>query len=191
MWETNRAASQKIQICGEKRTIRDEEFAALLGYCKKGVGELIRNRRRYWKTYEKIGDCDGKSRKVREIKKIWRVYDDLLPEGRGIAVDNVEDADSFLGNAAEKALTISRLVDCDVLADDSGLCVDGLGGRPGDIRPGIPQAETDEDNNKKLVEECAALDEEGRRASYVCAIVLAQGGQEIYSCEGNAMAGLF
>lgn len=35
----------EIQICGEKRTIRDEEFAALLGYCKKGVGELIRKQK--------------------------------------------------------------------------------------------------------------------------------------------------
>lgn len=136
---------------------------------------------------KKLVIATGNPGKVREIKKILEgVYDEICSlKDEGIAVDIVEDADSFLGNAAKKALTISRLVDCDVLADDSGLCVDGLGGRPGVYSARYSASGTDEDNNKKLVEECAALDEEGRRASYVCAIVLARGGQEIYSCEGK------
>ena len=136
---------------------------------------------------KKLVIATGNPGKVREIKKILEgVYDEICSlKDEGIAVDIVEDADSFLGNAAKKALTISRLVDCDVLADDSGLCVDGLGGRPGVYSARYSASGTDEDNNKKLVEECAALDEEGRRASYVCAIVLARGGQEIYSCEGT------
>lgn len=136
---------------------------------------------------KKLVIATGNPGKVREIKKILEgVYDEICSlKDEGIAVDIVEDADSFLGNAAKKALTISRLVDCDVLADDSGLCVDGLGGRPGVYSARYSASGTDEDNNKKLVEECAALDEEGCRASYVCAIVLARGGQEIYSCEGK------
>lgn len=136
---------------------------------------------------KKLVIATGNPGKVREIKKILEgVYDEICSlKDEGIAVDIVEDADSFLGNAAKKALTISRLVDCDVLADDSGLCVDGLGGRPGVYSARYSASGTDEDNNKKLVEECATLDEEGRRASYVCAIVLARGGQEIYSCEGK------
>ena len=136
---------------------------------------------------KKLVIATGNPGKVREIKKILEgVYDEICSlKDEGIAVDIVEDADSFLGNAAKKALTISRLVDCDVLADDSGLCVDGLGGRPGVYSARYSASGTDEDNNKKLGEECAALDEEGRRASYVCAIVLARGGQEIYSCEGK------
>ena len=136
---------------------------------------------------KKLVIATGNPGKVREIKKILEGgYDEICSlKDEGIAVDIVEDADSFLGNAAKKALTISRLVDCDVLADDSGLCVDGLGGRPGVYSARYSASGTDEDNNKKLVEECAALDEEGRRASYVCAIVLARGGQEIYSCEGK------
>ena len=136
---------------------------------------------------KKLVIATGNPGKVREIKKILEgVYDEICSlKDEGIAVDIVEDADSFLGNAAKKALTISRLVDCDVLADDSGLCVDGLGGRPGVYSARYSASGTDEDNNKKLVEECAALDEEGRRASYVCAIVLARGGQEIYGCEGK------
>ena len=136
---------------------------------------------------KKLVIATGNPGKVREIKKILEgVYDEICSlKDEGIAVDIVEDADSFLGNAAKKALTISRLVDCEVLADDSGLCVDGLGGRPGVYSARYSASGTDEDNNKKLVEECAALDEEGRQASYVCAIVLARGGQEIYSCEGK------
>ena len=136
---------------------------------------------------KKLVIATGNPGKVREIKKILEgVYDEICSlKDEGIAVDIVEDADSFLGNAAKKALTISRLVDCDVLADDSGLCVDGLGGRPGVYSARYSASGTDEDNTQQLVEDCAALDEDGRRASYVCAIVLARGGQEIYSCEGK------
>ncbi len=66
---------------------------------------------------KKLVIATGNPGKVREIKKILEgVYDEICSlKDEGIAVDIVEDADSFLGNAAKKALTISRLVDCDVL----------------------------------------------------------------------------
>ena len=75
----------------------------------------------------------GNLGKVREMKQILKgMYDEILSmKEAGIAADVEEDADTFLGNAAKKALAISRLVECDVVSDDSGLCVDGLNGRPG------------------------------------------------------------
>ncbi|MBQ9942291.1 MAG: RdgB/HAM1 family non-canonical purine NTP pyrophosphatase [Christensenellaceae bacterium] len=129
----------------------------------------------------------GNQGKVREIKKILEnEYDEIISmKEAGISADIVEDADTFMGNAAIKALTISRLTDGDVLADDSGLCVDGLGGGPGVYSARYSEAGTDEENNKKLVAECTPLTEEQRTAHYVCAIVLARGGKEIFSCEGR------
>ncbi len=126
----------------------------------------------------------GNPGKVREMKQILAgLYDEVISmKEAGVAVDVVEDADSFLGNAAKKALAISHLVDCDVVADDSGLCVDGLGGRPGVYSARYSVEGTDEANNAKLVQEVSQLGEEQRGAHYECAIVLARKGEVAFSC---------
>ena len=71
--------------------------------------------------------------KVKEIKAILgSFYDEILSlKDAGIVADVVEDGNSFYENARKKAVTISEMVDGDVLADDSGLCVDALDGAPG------------------------------------------------------------
>lgn len=127
----------------------------------------------------------GNPGKVREMKQILAgLYDEVISmKEAGIAVDVVEDADSFLGNAAKKALAISQLVECDVVADDSGLCVDGLGGRPGVYSARYSAEGTDEANNAKLVQEVSGLPEDKRGAHYECAIVLARKGEVAFSCE--------
>lgn len=55
----------------------------------------------------------GNPGKVREMKQILKgLYDEILSmEEAGVAVNVKEDADTFLGNAAKKALAISRLVE--------------------------------------------------------------------------------
>lgn len=127
----------------------------------------------------------GNPGKVREMKQILKgMYDEILSmKEAGIAADVEEDADTFLGNAAKKALAISRLVECDVVSDDSGLCVDGLNGRPGVYSARYSREGTDEANNAKLVQEVAALSEDARNAHYECAIVLARKGEVAFSCE--------
>ncbi|MCM3746755.1 RdgB/HAM1 family non-canonical purine NTP pyrophosphatase [Paenibacillus pasadenensis] len=71
--------------------------------------------------------------------------------------DIVEDGDSFAANARIKAGTLGRLLNAPVLADDSGLIVDALGGEPGiySARYSGPGA-TDAANNAKLLQELAA-----------------------------------
>jgi len=85
-----------------------------------------------------------------------------------------EDA-SFALNALEKALHYSRLCDGLVVADDSGLMVEALDGRPGphSARYAGPQA-ADADNNRKLLEELGRVPEEKRAARYVCVLALAR-----------------
>jgi len=85
-----------------------------------------------------------------------------------------EDA-SFALNALEKALHYSRLCEGLVVADDSGLIVDALGGRPGphSARYAGPQA-TDADNNRKLLEELRGVPEAKRAARYLCMLALAE-----------------
>jgi XTP/dITP diphosphohydrolase len=87
-----------------------------------------------------------------------------------------ETAPTFAENAAGKALHYSRFTDDAVLADDSGLVVDALDGRPGVLsaRYGGPDA-TDADRNIKLLGEMAGKAD--RSARFVCVTVVAKKGR--------------
>jgi XTP/dITP diphosphohydrolase len=71
--------------------------------------------------------------KVKEIKAIFEgVYDEVLSlKEAGIALEVEEDGVTFEQNAVKKAVEAAQASGCDALADDSGLCVDALGGAPG------------------------------------------------------------
>lgn len=69
--------------------------------------------------------------KLREIKEILSDFQILSEEEAGFYEDVKETEDSFLGNALLKARTVCRATGLAALADDSGLCVDALGGAPG------------------------------------------------------------
>jgi XTP/dITP diphosphohydrolase len=125
----------------------------------------------------------------------------------------IEDGRTFEENARKKALHYSAYVSGPVFADDSGICVDALGGAPGvcSARFAGPHA-TDEENNRKLLEELRPLEtiqdsspanlqprledrgmalrlanQPSRRAAhYTCVIALAQGGRIRCVTEGRA-----
>ena len=84
-----------------------------------------------------------------------------------------EDGDSFAANAAKKASEVARQLGEWVIAEDSGLCVDALGGAPGihSARYAGEQG-ADESNNQKLLRELAGIPTEKRTAYYVCHAVL-------------------
>jgi XTP/dITP diphosphohydrolase len=84
-----------------------------------------------------------------------------------------EDADSFAGNARDKALHYARATGLAALADDSGLCVDALRGAPGvhSARFAGPAA-TDAQNRALLREKLAGVAD--RRARFECALCLAE-----------------
>jgi XTP/dITP diphosphohydrolase len=102
------------------------------------------------------------------------------------APDVEEDADTFLGNARKKARALAEAAGLAALADDSGLAVEALGGRPGvrSARYAGPGA-TDEDNNQRLLEELARVPAGQRGAAFVCAMVLALPGGGEFSAEGR------
>jgi len=103
-----------------------------------------------------------------------------------------ENEPSFALNALEKALHYSRHAEGLVVADDSGIVVDALGGRPGvhSARYAGPAA-TDADNNRKLLEELRDTPEEKRTARYICVLALAQRERVLAlfsaSCEGRLL----
>lgn len=118
----------------------------------------------------------------------------LLPDIELIPLDDVapdlvldEPHDTFEGNALEKARTANRATGLPAIADDSGLEVDALDGRPGvfSARFAGPEA-TDDDNNARLMNELG--DASQRSARYRCVAVLVEGASEIVaegSCEGS------
>src|SRR6188768_1939453 len=90
------------------------------------------------------------------------------------AIEVVEDGDSFGANAGLKATQQAIHLGRWVLADDSGLVVDALGGRPGiySARFAGPGA-TDEANNELLLRELTGVPFERRTARFVCCLVCA------------------
>jgi XTP/dITP diphosphohydrolase len=101
-----------------------------------------------------------------------------------------EPFDSFEGNALAKARAVVTATGIPALADDSGIEVDALGGRPG-VRSARYAGEdaTDEDNNAKLVEELKGVPEGERTCRYRCVAALVDpSGAELVaegSCEGR------
>ena len=103
-----------------------------------------------------------------------------------------EDQDSFSGNALKKARALAAILPEDgwALADDSGLCVDALGGAPGvySARYAGDDA-TDSDNIDKLLEALDGIEERNRSASFRChlAIVAPHGEELVFegSCLGE------
>jgi XTP/dITP diphosphohydrolase len=91
-----------------------------------------------------------------------------------------ESAPTFAENAAGKALHYSRVRDGMVFADDSGLVVPALGGKPGvhSARYAGPQA-TNSRRIEKLLDEMQDKAENERAAYFVCAIALAEKGRSI------------
>jgi len=104
----------------------------------------------------------------------------LLPSD---APEVVEDGATYLENARKKAEAIARFTGGPALADDSGLEVDALGGRPGVLsaRYGGPGLD-DAGRTARLLEELG--DATDRRARFRCALVLVD-GDAIVSSEGS------
>jgi len=99
----------------------------------------------------------------------------------------VEDGETFTENALKKARTIAKYSGKPALADDSGLAVDALGGKPGVYSARYSGEDaTDEKNIDKLLGELG--DAEHRSARFVCflALVTPDGKETVVSgkCEG-------
>ncbi len=112
----------------------------------------------------------------------------------------VEDGAAFEENARKKAESYSLAVPGElVLADDSGLEIDALGGAPGvqsaryaapDLQnkaPYLADSNTnDEANNAKVLRQLKGIPEDKRTARFVCVLAAARGGQTVHTCRGTA-----
>src|SRR4029079_16340505 len=94
-----------------------------------------------------------------------------------------ETGETFTENAILKAEHYSKYVDDLTLADDSGLCVDGLGGRPGvhsaRYAPDPPS------RIRPILSEMETMPDGRRNAVFYCALAVAQAGNIIWNVQGD------
>jgi XTP/dITP diphosphohydrolase len=124
--------------------------------------------------------------KRREFTRLFPGVKILEPRDVGISFDFPEDGETFLANALGKAAALQRLAGRPVIADDSGLCVDALGGEPGiySARYGsAPGAEPLEASlrNRYLLERMDGRKE--RAAHFVCCLVLLFGADRFLAVQ--------
>jgi len=111
-----------------------------------------------------------------KVKELQAILGDLgikviSQADAGIDIEVEETGDTFEKNALIKAKAVAMMSDLPVIADDSGLCVDALGGAPGvySARYAGDNA-TDEDRNNKILADLGET--KNRRAKFVSVIAM-------------------
>ncbi|MBQ9278230.1 MAG: XTP/dITP diphosphatase [Lachnospiraceae bacterium] len=128
---------------------------------------------------KKIIFATGNEDKMKEIRMILadENYEILSMKQAGIDIDIVEDGKTFEENAIIKATAISKVKEaegCIVLADDSGLEIDYLGGEPGIYSARYEGVDTPyEIKNRIILDRLKGVPDEERSARFVCAIAIA------------------
>ena len=108
----------------------------------------------------------------------------LLAE-KGIEVEIEETGSTFTENALIKAKTIAKIANMPALGDDSGLCVDALGGAPGIYSARYAGEDCDwKRNNLKIVEDMKGM--QNRKCHFACALAVYFPDDTYVVAEGKA-----
>ncbi len=111
--------------------------------------------------------------KIREIKQILggRFSEIISLSEAGIDHETIEDGNTFTENSIKKAREITEISGCYAIADDSGLCVDALGGAPGIYSARFCGYHGDDAENRRvLLKKLEGITD--RKAYFACAIAL-------------------
>ena len=125
--------------------------------------------------------------KVREFRQLLAPYgyEPVSMTEAGVNAEIVEDGETFEENAHIKAKTVHKLTGLPVIADDSGLEVEFLGGAPGIYSARYAgENATDAQRNQKLLDEMQGVDMPLRGARFVCAIYFIGGNDREYCVTG-------
>ena len=117
--------------------------------------------------------ASNNAHKLTEMKAILSPFFDDVQSMReaGIEHETVEDGTTFMENAVKKARELAEISGQAAIADDSGICVDALGGAPGIYSARFSGVHGDDKaNNRLLLEKLEGV--ENRAAHYTCAIAL-------------------
>lgn len=117
----------------------------------------------------------------RNLKKTGEIADLLRPHSFNVVPvtdfphvpEVVEDGATFAENAAKKAIEVAQATEQWVIGEDSGLEVDALDGAPGIYSARYSgESASDDENNRKLLQELSGVPTERRNAGYVCSVAL-------------------
>ncbi len=131
---------------------------------------------------------------TKNLKKLKEIKEILLPFNLNItsladypqAPRIIENGKTFRENAVKKAFKIARFTQKLTLGEDSGLCVDALGGRPGIYSSRFSgKNKSDRQNNLKVLRLLGDLALSKRKARYVCAVALADKNGLVGVVEGR------
>jgi XTP/dITP diphosphohydrolase len=119
----------------------------------------------------KLVIASGNAGKLREIARILAPLEiEAVPQSEFNVPDCPEPHVTFVENCLAKARHASAYSGLPALADDSGICVEALGGAPGVYSARYAgEPKSDERNNEKLI--ASLKDEPNRRAHYTCVMV--------------------
>ena len=118
--------------------------------------------------------ASGNPGKIREISDLFADLEiEVIPQGR-LGIESPEETGTtFVENALLKARYAARQSGLPAMADDSGIAVDALDGRPGVWSARYAgETATDDENLDKLLEELCDVPEEQRGGGFHCAAVL-------------------
>lgn len=138
---------------------------------------------------ERLVLASNNKNKIREFREIFKDREILSLNDIGYFDEIEETGETFLENALIKASSISKYLKnknifCDVIADDSGLCVESLNGEPGVYSARYAGIHGDDTKNRqKLLNELK--DKENRKAYFVCNIVLYKPDDTYINVEGR------
>jgi XTP/dITP diphosphohydrolase len=122
--------------------------------------------------FDRIVLASNNAGKLKEFSALFAPLGiSLIPQGELKVPECPEPHHTFLENALEKARHASRVTGLPALADDSGICVEALGGAPGVLSARFAgEPKLDARNNALLVEKLQ--NESNRNAWYTCVLVL-------------------
>ncbi len=128
----------EIQGTAEGEPFSEGQFAALMGLARKGISELIAKQKaaiaeaRPRPEIKKLVVASHNEGKIKEIETLLKPFNVEVHSAAELNLPDVEETGTtFVENARLKAETLAKLSGMYCLADDSGLCVNCLGGRPG------------------------------------------------------------
>ena len=146
---------------------------------------------------ERIAIASHNAHKLRELARIcadWpTTWVTVQTEDPSRFPDVQETGDTYLENALLKARAVAEALGLPAIADDSGIEVDALGGKPGPRSARFAgEHASDQDNLVALMQALRGVPRGGRTAQYRCVAALAlPGGKELHAeglCEGELVS---